>query len=83
MHHTPCSPGLSPREHKTSFFVGYVIDDLLGYAVMISTLFLLGILWHVVQTVPGLLESVGYVYGIVLASFSIEALYAYMESDLD
>jgi hypothetical protein len=50
---------------------------------MISSLFAVGILWHVVQTIPGLLESVGYVYGILLASFSLDALYSYMESDLD
>jgi hypothetical protein len=43
---------------------------------MISSLFLIGILWHVVQTVPGLLESIGYLYGIVLASFSLDALCA-------
>ena len=50
---------------------------------MIASLFALGVFWHAVQNVPGLLESVGYVYGILLASFSLDALHAYMESDLE
>jgi hypothetical protein len=83
LHNLVCAPGIGAPARTNNFFVSYLIDDLLAYAVMISTLFSLGILWHVVQTVPGLLESIGYVYGILLASFSLEALYAYMESDLD
>ena len=50
---------------------------------MISSLFVIGIFWHVVQTIPGLIESIGYLYGIVLASFTLDSLYAYMESDLE
>jgi hypothetical protein len=50
---------------------------------MISSILALGILWHVIQTIPGLLESVGYIYGILMASFSLDALYAYIESDLE
>ena len=50
---------------------------------MISSLFILGMLWHIIQIVPGLLESIGYVYGMLLASFMLDALYSYMESDLD
>lgn len=50
---------------------------------MISSLFALGIFWHVVQTIPGLIESFGYMYGIFFASFTLDSLYAYMESDLE
>lgn len=50
---------------------------------MISSLFAIGVFWHVVQNIPGLLESVGYVYGILFASFSVDALYRYMEGDLE
>ena len=48
---------------------------------MVESLFALGIFWHVVQTIPGLIESIGYIYGLVLASFTLELIYAYMESD--
>jgi hypothetical protein len=82
-HSGPDGPKNAYFRPARRFSVGYVIDDLLRYAVMISTLFSLGIWWHVVQTVPGLLESVGYVYGILIASCSLEALYTYLESDLD
>jgi len=50
---------------------------------MISSLFILGILWHIIQIVPGLLESIGYVYGMLLASFVLDVLSSYMESDLE
>lgn len=47
---------------------------------MISSLMILGIFWYVIQTLPGLLESVGYLYGLVLASFTVDF---YMQRDLD
>lgn len=50
---------------------------------MLESLFTLGIWWHVVQTYPGLLESLGYLYGILAASFTFEALEAYIQSDLE
>ena len=50
---------------------------------MISDLLTIGIWWHVIQTYPGLLEAVGYLYGLLAASFTIEALQAYMESNID
>ena len=39
---------------------------------MIESLLTLGIFWHVVQTWPGLLESLAYVYGMMLASFTVD-----------
>jgi hypothetical protein len=40
--------------------------------MLISGLVMLGILWHAVRTLPGFLESVGYVFGILLASFMLD-----------
>jgi hypothetical protein len=37
--------------------------------MLISSLVTLSIFWHVVQALPGLLESVGYLFGILLAFF--------------
>jgi hypothetical protein len=50
---------------------------------MISELLTLGIWWHAIQSYPGLLEAIGYVYGILAASFMLEALEAYMQSDIE
>ena len=61
-------------------FCGAAAIDLLLYVAMISSLFMIGILWHVVQTLPGLLESVGYLYGILVASFTLDL---YLRRDLD
>lgn len=47
---------------------------------MIESLLTIGIFWHTVQTLPGLLESVAYVYGMMLASFSIDF---YLQRDVD
>ena len=47
---------------------------------MIESLLTLGIFWHVIQTLPGLLETVAYMYGMMLASISIEL---YFERDAD
>jgi hypothetical protein len=41
--------------------------------MLISSLVMLGVLWHAVRTLPGFLESVGYVFGILLASFMLDA----------
>ena len=62
-------------------FVGYLFNGLLFYVLMVESLFALGIFWHVVQMIPGLIESIGYVYGMVVASFTLELIYAYMDSD--
>jgi hypothetical protein len=48
--------------------------------MLISSLITLGILWHVVQSLPGFLESAGYVFGILLASFSLDAC---LQRDVD
>jgi hypothetical protein len=48
--------------------------------MLISSLITLGILWHVVQIVPGFLESVAYVFGILLASFTLDAC---LQRDVD
>ena len=57
--------------------------DLLLYRVMISSLLTIGIWWHAIQNYPGLLEAIGYVYGILAASFTLDGLDAYLRSDLD
>jgi hypothetical protein len=65
------------------FLVGRDVSDLLLYVPMIASLFTMGIWWHVIQTYPGFLEALGYLYGILMASFCLDALKAYMESDLE
>jgi hypothetical protein len=47
---------------------------------MIASLLMIGIFWHVIQTLPGVLETIGYLYGIMLASFTIDF---YFQDDLD
>ena len=51
----------------------HLLDLLLCAPMLISGLVMLGILWHAVRTLPGFLESVGYVFGILLASFMLDA----------
>jgi hypothetical protein len=41
--------------------------------MLISSLIMLGVLWHAVRILPGFLESVGYVFGIFLGSFMLDA----------
>lgn len=66
---------------RRDFFCGDHFLDLLSCAPMLlSSLITLGILWHVVQIVPGFLESVAYVFGILLASFTLDAC---LHSDVD
>jgi hypothetical protein len=75
--------GLKPaiRHFTSRFFSGDHFLDLLSYAPMlISSFITLGILWHVVQIVPGFLESVAYVFGILLASFTLDAC---LQRDVD
>ena len=64
-------------------FAGEFFVDLLLWRAMISALLTIGIWWHVIQGYPGLLEAVGYLYGLLAASFAIEALEAYMESNIE
>jgi len=50
---------------------------------MIADLLTIAMWWHAVQTYPGLFEAVGYVYGILAACFTLEAVEAYMESNIE
>ena len=63
------------------FFSGDRSNDLLSCAPMFfSSLITLGILWNLVQIVPGFLESVGYVFGLLLASFMLDTC---LQRDVD
>jgi hypothetical protein len=53
----------------------HLLDLLPCAPMLISSLVMLGILWHAVRTLPGFLESVGYVFGILLASFMLDACF--------
>jgi len=48
------------------------------YPVLVSSLFTLGIVWYVMQTLPGFVESFGYLFGILLAYFTFD-----VQRDLD
>jgi hypothetical protein len=66
------TPGIGVNGGR--FFSGDHFLDLLSCAPMLlSSLVTLGILWDMVQIVPGFLESIGYVFGILLASFMLDA----------
>lgn len=39
---------------------------------MISGLLTIGILWHAIQTFPGFLETVGYLFGLLAALFTFD-----------
>jgi hypothetical protein len=39
---------------------------------MISELFALALWWHTLQNLPGLLDAIGYLYGLAAASFALE-----------
>ena len=71
------------RIPESNIFVGSGVNDLVLYVAMIASLFTMGIWWHVIQAYPGFLEALGYLYGILMASFCLDALKAYMESDLE
>jgi len=47
---------------------------------MISGLLSIGILWYTIQTFPGFLETVGYLFGMLAALFMLEA---YWQSDVE
>ena len=53
-------------------FDGGSFDDLLTYVSMISGLLTIGILWHAIQTFPGFLETVGYLFGLLAALFTFD-----------
>ena len=62
------------RLRRDLLFCGDLRLDLLSSAVMlISILVTLSVFWYVVQTLPGLFESLGYTLGILLASFILDA----------
>lgn len=75
--------GKTDQIPDSNIFVGSGVNDLLRYVPMIASLFTIGIWWHVIQTYPGFIEALGYLYGILVASFCLDALKAYMESDLE
>jgi hypothetical protein len=50
---------------------------------MIASVFTMGIWWHVIHSYPGFLECLGYLYGMLVASFSLDVLKAYLESDIE
>jgi hypothetical protein len=41
--------------------------------MFISGLIFLSVFWHLVRSVPGLFESLGYLFGILVGSFTINA----------
>ena len=47
---------------------------------MIESLLTLGIFWHVIQNLPGVLEAVAYLYGMMVASFTIDL---YLQRDAE
>ena len=57
-------------------FDGARLFDLLSCEPMIiAALLTLSIFWNFVNTLPGLLESLGYLFGILLASFTLGAYF--------
>jgi hypothetical protein len=47
---------------------------------MISGLLTIGILWHAIQTFPGFLETVGYMFGLLAACFTLDVFW---QSDME
>jgi hypothetical protein len=43
--------------------------------MVVSGLVLLSLCWHLLRSVPGLFESLGYVFGILLGSFTLDCLH--------
>jgi hypothetical protein len=41
--------------------------------MIFSGLVLLSVFWHLLRSVPGLFESLGYLFGILLGSFTLDA----------
>jgi hypothetical protein len=41
--------------------------------MVFSGLVFLSVFWHLVRSVPGLFESLGYLFGILLGSFTLDA----------
>ncbi len=41
--------------------------------MLISSLVALGLWWHVLRTLPGFVESLGYLLGILFAAFAWDA----------
>jgi hypothetical protein len=55
------------------------LAHLLSYVlVLVSSLLTLGIIWYVMQTLPGFVESFGYLFGILLAYSTFD-----VQRDLD
>ena len=56
-----------------------ILAHLLSYVlVLVSSLLTLGIIWYVMQTLPGFVESFGYLFGILLAYSTFD-----VQRDLD
>ena len=47
---------------------------------MIENLLTLGIFWHMIQNLPGVFETIAYVYGMMLASFTVDM---YLQRDAE
>ena len=80
-----CSPCHSSKRNirthaAKTIFDGAISIDLLIYVAMISSLLTIGILWHAIQTFPGFLETVGYLFGMLGALFTLES---YWWSDIE
>lgn len=73
-------PATTSNKIARRFFSGYNPIDLLIWPPMISDLLTIGILWHAIQTFPGFLETVGYLFGMLAASFTLEA---YWQNDAE
>jgi hypothetical protein len=43
--------------------------------MFMSGLLVLGVFWHLVRSVPGLFESLGYLFGILMGCFTLEACF--------
>jgi hypothetical protein len=64
-----CSPAL------VSFSGAHSTDLLFCAPMLISSLVTLSILWQTVHAFPGFLESIGYVFGILLAAFTFDSCF--------
>ena len=63
-------PGFSKR------LAGEGLVSLLFWAPMlISELAVIGVFWFGVQTIPGLFEFVGYLFGILLAYYALDVFF--------
>ena len=43
--------------------------------MVVSGLVFISVFWHLLRSVPGLFESLGYLFGILLGSFTLDACF--------